>query len=174
MSDSDDLRCMQRALDLADRAAAAGEVPVGAVIANERGEIIAEGWNQPISASDPTAHAEIIALRAAANRLNNYRLPGTTLYVTIEPCTMCAGALLHSRIERLVIAAPEPKAGAIVSQSQVLDAPYCNHRVRYELGLCGREAAERISAFFQQRRRERRAIKKEAAQRDAGSEAESD
>lgn len=166
MSESKDLRCMLRALELADRAAAAGEVPVGAVIADECGDIIAEGWNRPITACDPTAHAEIIALRAAATKLNNYRLPGTTLYVTIEPCTMCAGALLHSRIERLVIAAAEPKAGAIVSQSQVLDAPYCNHRVRYELGLCGLEAAEKMSTFFQRRRRQHKATKKEAAKRN--------
>lgn len=168
MPENLDLRCMQRALELAERAAAAGEVPVGAVIADERGDIIAEGWNQPITACDPTAHAEIVALRAAASRLNNYRLPGTTLYVTIEPCTMCAGALLHSRIERLVIAAPEPKAGAVVSQSRVLDAPYCNHRVQYELGLCGEQAAEKISAFFQQRRKEHKATKKEAAKKSGG------
>jgi tRNA(adenine34) deaminase len=179
MSESDDIRCMQRALELADRAAAAGEVPVGAVIADARGEIIAEGWNQPITACDPTAHAEVVALRAAARKLNNYRLPGTTLYVTIEPCTMCAGALLHSRIERLVIAAPEPKAGAIVSQSRILDAPYCNHRVQYELGMCGEQAAEKISRFFQQRRRERKAGKAEAgketpADRDRETPAEKD
>jgi tRNA(adenine34) deaminase len=160
MTESDDIRFMQRALQLADRAAAAGEVPVGAVLANDRGEIVAEGWNQPISACDPTAHAEIVALRSAAATMNNYRLPGTTLYVTIEPCTMCAGALLHSRIDRLVIAAPEPKAGVIVSQGRVLDASYCNHRIEYELGLCAEEAAEKISAFFQQRREEKREEKR--------------
>lgn len=151
---------MRRALALADQAAAVGEVPVGAVIADAGGEIIAEGWNQPISASDPTAHAEIVALRAAALAMQNYRLPGTTLYVTIEPCTMCAGALLHSRIDRLVIAAQEPKAGAIISQAQILDAPYGNHRVSYELGLCGEEAAAKMSDFFRVRRAQKREERK--------------
>jgi tRNA(adenine34) deaminase len=160
MTEEQDLHCMRRALALADRAASAGEVPVGAVIADDNGEIIAEGWNQPISACDPTAHAEIVALRSAALKLNNYRLPGTTLFVTIEPCTMCAGALLHSRIERLVIAAQEPKAGAVISQAQILDAPYSNHRVIYELGLCGDEAAAKMSDFFQRRRAEKREEKK--------------
>lgn len=150
-----DLRCMERALELADKAAAAGEVPVGAVIASASGEIIAEGWNRPISSCDPTAHAEIVTLRAAAAHTGNYRLPGTTLYVTVEPCTMCAGALLHGRIERLVFAALEPKAGAILSQSRVLDAPFCNHRVRYEQGLLAGAAAERMSGFFQRRRAEK-------------------
>lgn len=165
ITEATDLRLMRRALELADCAAAAGEVPVGAVLADAAGEIIAEGWNQPISACDPTAHAEIVALRAAALKANNYRLPGTTLYVTIEPCTMCAGALLHSRIERLVIAAPEPKAGAVVSRSRILDAPHGNHRVQYELGLCGEEAAGKISEFFRRRREQKREQKK-AAEKD--------
>lgn len=156
MTEDFDKQCMQRALQLADKAATQGEVPIGAVLVNSDGEILAEGWNQPITACDPTAHAEIIALRTAAAKVSNYRLPGCTLYVTIEPCTMCAGALLHSRIERLVVAAPEPKAGAVISQSRILEAPYGNHRVRYEIGLYAEEASEKMSLFFQKRRREKK------------------
>ncbi|MEX1032518.1 MAG: tRNA adenosine(34) deaminase TadA [Cellvibrionaceae bacterium] len=147
---------MRRALQLSDCAAAQGEVPIGAVLVNAAGKVIGEGWNQPISACDPTAHAEIIALRAAARAVGNYRLPGTTLYVTVEPCTMCTGALLHSRIERLVIATLEPKAGAVISHDRLLDAPNRNHRVRYEAGLCAHEASEKMSLFFKQRRREKK------------------
>lgn len=156
MTETFDQECMRQALALADRAASEGEVPVGAVVVDSRGEIIGEGWNRPISACDPTAHAEIVALREAAKRMNNYRLPGCTLYVTIEPCTMCAGALLHSRIERLVIAALEPKAGAVVSHGQLLDLPHGNHRVRYEVGLLAGQASETMSRFFQQRRKEKK------------------
>ncbi|MGQ9425393.1 tRNA adenosine(34) deaminase TadA [Gilvimarinus sp. F26214L] len=164
-----DRAAMNRALELAEQAAQAGEVPVGAVLVDAGGTILGEGWNQPISACDPAAHAEIVALRNAARNTGNYRLPGCTLYVTIEPCTMCAGALVHSRIERVVIAAAEPKAGAVVSQAQLLDAPWCNHRVRYELGLCGAEASEIMSRFFRRRRQERKAARKVA---DSGADSE--
>lgn len=143
---------MERALTLAGKAAESGEVPVGAVIVDAEGAIVAEAWNQPIGSKDPTAHAEIVALRQAAARLGNYRLPGCTLYVTIEPCTMCAGALVHSRIARLVFGASEPKAGAIVSRARLLDADYCNHHIRYEGGLCAEAASATMSAFFQGRR----------------------
>src|SRR6476620_10112086 len=102
---------MRRALELAREAARVGEVPVGAVIVH-RDEVIAEGFNRPISPKDPTAHAEMVALRAAAARLDNYRLTGTTLYVTLEPCAMCAGAMVHARVQRLVFGAPDPRAGA--------------------------------------------------------------
>lgn len=147
---------MKRALELADCAAARGEVPIGAVLVNASGDVIGEGWNQPISAADPTAHAEILALRSAAERMGNYRLPGSTLYVTVEPCTMCAGALLHARVERLVIGTLEPKAGAVVSQGRILDGDYYNHRVRYETGLLAEQASEKMSSFFRRRRREKK------------------
>lgn len=149
---------MQRALTLAQTGAAVGEVPVGAVIVDAAGEIIAEAWNQPISSCDPTAHAEIVALRQAAARLGNYRLPGCSLYVSIEPCTMCAGALVHSRIARLVFGATEPKAGAVVSRAQLLDADYCNHRVDYRGGVCAEEAGEIMSRFFRSRREQRKGM----------------
>lgn len=147
---------MKRALELADCAAARGEVPIGAVLVNASGEVMAEGWNQAIGAADPTAHAEIVALRSAADRMGNYRLPGSTLYVTVEPCTMCAGALLHARVARLVIGALEPKAGAVISQGRILDAGYYNHRVRYEAGVLAEQASEKMSSFFRQRRGEKK------------------
>lgn len=143
---------MQRALALARIGAEAGEIPVGALVVDAAGQIIAEAWNQPIASCDPTAHAEIVALRQAAQRTGNYRLPGCSLYVTIEPCTMCAGALVHSRIERLVFGATEPKAGAVISRAQLLDADYCNHRVQYQGNVCAEEAGEIMSLFFRQRR----------------------
>lgn len=143
---------MQRALALARLGAEKGEIPVGAVVVNAQGEIMAEAWNQPIASCDPSAHAEIVALRRAAQRSGNYRLPGCSLYVTIEPCTMCAGALVHSRIERLVFGAAEPKAGAIISRAQLLDADYCNHQVQYLGNVCAEEAGEIMTRFFRQRR----------------------
>lgn len=142
---------MSRCLELAAQAAEVGEVPVGAVIVRE-GRIIAEAYNCPISAVDPCAHAEIQALRLAADVEGNYRLPGTTMYVSLEPCTMCAGALVHARVQRLVYAALEPRAGAIVSRSQVLDAEYLNHRVEHSGGCMADESAALLKAFFQSRR----------------------
>ena len=142
---------MRRALALAEAGATLGEVPVGAVLVLD-GQVVGEGFNQPISACDPTAHAEVIALRQAAASLRNYRLPGSTLYVTLEPCTMCVGALVHARVERLVFGTVEPKAGSVVSKAQLLDASYLNHQVRYEGGVLAEECAACMRAFFQARR----------------------
>lgn len=152
MSLEEDIHWMRRALVLADAAARAGEVPVGAVLVRS-GEVLGEGRNQPLSSRDPTAHAEICALRAASAAVGNYRLPGSTLYVSIEPCTMCAGALVHARIERLVFAAREPKAGVVVSNLQLLEAPFLNHRIRWEEGPLADEASALMQAFFRDRRR---------------------
>ena len=142
---------MRRALALADRAENEGEVPIGAVVVRE-GELLGEGWNQVISSSDPSAHAEIVALRDAAQVAGNYRLPGSTLYVTLEPCTMCAGAMIHARVELLVFAAREPKAGVVCSTCAMLDEPRYNHRVHWQEGVLAAESGERLQAFFQARR----------------------
>ncbi len=153
VADNDrDRQWMNKALALAQHAASLGEVPVGAIVVDANNELIGEGWNQPISACDPSGHAEIVALRQAAAKLGNYRLPHTTLYVTLEPCTMCAGALIHARIGRLVFAATEPKAGAVVSQTQVLDQVHNNHRLEVSQGVCAEEASALISEFFAARR----------------------
>ena len=146
-----DTAFMARALVLAEQGAATGEVPVGAVLVRD-GEVLGEGFNQPVGAGDPTAHAEIVALRAAAARIGNYRLPGSTLYVTIEPCTMCAGALVHARVARLVFGAPEPRAGAVRSALRVLDTPGLNHRVEVEAGVLADAAAALMTGFFRARR----------------------
>lgn len=143
---------IRHALKLAERAQEEGEVPVGAVqVLND--EIIGEGWNRPIAAHDPTAHAEIIALRAGAEKLGNYRLNDTTLYVTLEPCIMCAGAMVHARIKRLVFGASDPKAGAIVSVFNILDSGRLNHRVEYVGGILADECGGMLSRFFEARRR---------------------
>ena len=142
---------MRRALELAARAEADGEVPVGAVVVHE-GVEVGRGWNQPIGSADPTAHAEIVALRDAARQLQNYRIPGTTLYVTVEPCAMCAGAIVHARVRRVVYAAPDPKAGAAGSVLNVLGHPALNHRPSCVGGVLEEEAASRLRAFFQARR----------------------
>ncbi|MEH6813912.1 MAG: tRNA adenosine(34) deaminase TadA [Motiliproteus sp.] len=149
---------MAQALALSDHAESLGEVPVGAVIVLDN-EIVGQGWNQPISGHDPTAHAEIVALRDAASRISNYRLVGATLYVTIEPCSMCAGALVHSRIQRLVFGATEPKAGAVGSASNLLESPWVNYRIDYQGGVMAAECSDKISAFFQRRREQKRALK---------------
>ena len=151
MSGEQDLFFMYRALELAKQGAAAGEVPVGAVLVLDH-EIIAEGFNTPITNHDPSAHAEIQVLRAGAEKLNNYRLLNTTLYVTLEPCMMCAGAMVHARIQRLVFAASDPKAGAIISKLQLLDQPFLNHRVEYHGGVLGDECGGLLSEFFRSRR----------------------
>ena len=150
-SDKNDAHWMARALELAERSINVGEVPVGAVLVLD-GNVIGEGWNQPISQSDPTAHAEILALRDAALYLRNYRLVNTTLYVTIEPCTMCAGALIHARISRLVFGAREPKAGAIVSSARVLENPQLNHQIEVSEGICEATCSDLLSRFFRQKR----------------------
>ena len=142
---------MQVALGLAEEAARHDEVPVGAVVVREN-QIIGRGFNHPISGHDPTAHAEIMALRDAAQTLGNYRLPGCTLVVTVEPCTMCAGALVHARIEQLIFGAREPRAGAVCSSSRVLDNPGLNHKVTVIEGVLEKECKALMSAFFQERR----------------------
>lgn len=142
---------MRRALDLADLAAGRGEVPVGAVLVRD-GELLGEGFNQVISAADPTAHAEIVALRAAARAVGNYRLPGSRLYVTLEPCTMCAGAVVHARVAELLFGAREPRAGVICSRASQLDSPWYNHRVQWRGDILGTESSARLQAFFRARR----------------------
>ena len=149
---------MGKALLLAERADSADEVPVGAVVVLN-GEVIGEGWNQPISGHDPTAHAEIIALRDAASRIGNYRLVGADLYVTIEPCTMCAGAIVHSRIRRLVYGASEQKAGVVDSNCQLFQRPWINHRIEVVSDVLADACSAKISAFFQRRRAEKKAAK---------------
>ncbi len=146
-----DIDFMRLALAEAEQAAALGEVPVGAVLVLD-GKVIGRGFNQPISSNDPSAHAEMVALRQAAQGLSNYRLPNSTLYVTLEPCTMCAGLLVHSRIKRLVFGASETKAGAVISRSQILEQPWLNHRIEVEGGVLGEECATVLSAFFKARR----------------------
>jgi tRNA(adenine34) deaminase len=149
---------MRIALELAAEAAAAGEVPVGAVVVRD-GEVLGRGWNRPISTCDATAHAEIVALRDASGVCGNYRLPDATVYVTIEPCTMCVGAMIHARIGRVVFGAPEPKAGALVSRLQLAQAEHWNHRLMVEGNVCAAEAAELMRRFFQQRREQTRTSK---------------
>jgi tRNA(adenine34) deaminase len=147
----DDLEAMQAALAEARLAAEAGEVPIGAVVVHE-GAIIARGQNRVLRGVDPTAHAEIVALRAAAKVLGNYRLAGCTLYVTLEPCSMCAGAMTHARIDRLVYAAPDPKAGACGSVLAVLNHPQLNHKIQVEQGIAAEESSELLRNFFRERR----------------------
>jgi tRNA(adenine34) deaminase len=149
-----DVQAMQAALDEARAASAAGEVPIGAV-AVHNGEIIARGQNSVIRTHDPTAHAEIVALREAAAVLGNYRLNGVTLYVTLEPCAMCAGSMIHARIDRLVYAAPDPKAGAAGSVLEVLNHPRLNHQMQVEQGILGEDSAELLRNFFRERRQAR-------------------
>jgi|SRR5579859_2189130 len=146
-----DIGFMQEAIEEARSAAAAGEVPVGAVLTLE-GRIIARSGNRTIRDCDPTAHAEIIALREAARVVNNYRLADTTLYVTIEPCSMCAGAMIQARIPRLVYGANDPKAGAVRTYFQVLSNPSLNHQVEITAGVLAAECAEMIQSFFAKRR----------------------
>jgi tRNA(adenine34) deaminase len=142
---------MRRALVLAAEAAAAGEVPVGAVVVAD-GAIVGEGFNQPIAAHDPTAHAEIVALRGAARALGNYRLTGATLYVTVEPCLMCVGALVHARIGVVVYGAAEPKAGAIESMTSAHQLPGLNHRLTAVGGVLADESRALLQQFFRDRR----------------------
>jgi tRNA(adenine34) deaminase len=148
---SDDLELMRRALTLAEAAGAAGEVPIAAVLV-ANGEIVAEAANAPIASNDPTAHAEILVLRRAGARLGNYRLPGTTLYVTLEPCPMCASALVHARVERVVFAAHDLKAGAAGSLMNLVADPRLNHRLDVAAGLLADESAALLQRFFRARR----------------------
>ena len=142
---------MREALELAAEGALRGEVPVGAVLVQE-GEVIGRGFNCPISTSDPSAHAEMVAIRAAAQAVANYRLPGSTLYVTLEPCAMCAGLIVHSRVQRVVFGASEPRAGMAVSRGQFFDQGFLNHRVLVEGGVLAEECGEVLRAFFKARR----------------------
>jgi len=148
----DDKKWMTRALELAEAAAKAGEVPVGAVIVGDD-TLLAEAHNAPISLNDATAHAEVLAIRAACAQVDNYRLPNATLYVTLEPCSMCAGALVHSRIGRVVIAAKEPRAGAAGSVINILQHDQLNHRCDVEFGLMADKSAALLKSFFKARRK---------------------
>jgi len=147
----DDLRWMRRALELAAHAETEGEVPVGALIVRDN-DIIAEGWNQPVMSHDPTAHAEVIALRAAGRAEKNYRLPDTTLYVTLEPCIMCAGAIIHARVGRVVYGATDPRAGAAGSAFSLPGSNQPNHRVQVEGGVLESECGDLLRRFFRARR----------------------
>ncbi|HVT34250.1 MAG TPA: tRNA adenosine(34) deaminase TadA [Nevskiaceae bacterium] len=151
MQPDDDERWMRHALALAQRARDAGEVPVGAVLVHGD-ELIGEGWNQPIGAHDPSAHAEMVALRAGAQKLGNYRLTGSTLYVTLEPCVMCAGAIVHARVQRLVYGAADPKAGAVQSVYDVIANPRLNHRVEWSGGVLEADCGDILREFFKARR----------------------
>ena len=142
---------MAKALQLAEQAGAAGEVPVGAIVVKD-GEIVGEGFNQPISGCDPPAHAEIVAMRNAANNLSNYRLSDCDLYVTIEPCTMCVGAMVHGRIRRVLFGALEPRAGALQSQLQLMDQSHYNHSIEWQGGVLAQECGDLISLFFRRKR----------------------
>ena len=148
---ANDIHFMHRAIQLAKRAEQEGEVPVGAVLVRE-GQIIGEGWNRPIIDHDPTAHAEIMAIRSAAKKEQNYRLPDSTLYVTLEPCPMCAGAIVHSRVKRLVFATTDPRTGAAGSVFQIVQSDQLNHRVEIKSGILQKESADLIKAFFKARR----------------------
>jgi len=149
---------MEKALMLADQAASEGEVPVGAILVLGN-EIIGQGYNSPISCCDPTAHAEIQAIRDACQKQANYRLPKASLYVTVEPCSMCAGAIVHARIERVVYAATEPKSGAVESQNRFFEQDFLNHSVKVETGVLGTLASQKMSDFFQFRREQKKKIR---------------
>ncbi len=154
-SEAVDVGWMRQALALAKRAAQLGEVPVGAIVVQRNGQggsVVGRGHNAMIGDSDPTAHAEINALRDASARLGNYRLPDTTLYVTLEPCLMCAGALVHARVKRLVFGAREPRTGAVVSQLRALESPAHNHRVEVVEAVLAEQCAALMRGFFAERR----------------------
>jgi len=146
-----DVRWMRRALRLARRAARSGEVPVGAIVVRE-GKVLGAAANSPIGRHDPSAHAEVLALRRAAKRRDNYRLPGTTLYVTLEPCIMCVGAIIQARVERVVFGASDPRAGAVQTVFQVLDHPALNHRAAWTGGVEAGDCAALLQEFFRARR----------------------
>jgi len=146
-----DVRWMRDALQLAQKAEAEGEVPVGAVIVKD-GAIIGRGWNHPISAHDPTAHAEIVALRTAAQAVGNYRLTGTTLYVTLEPCAMCMGAMVHARVQQLVFGAADPRTGAAGSVFNLAQTDVLNHRLDVTGGVLADECGQLLKEFFASRR----------------------
>ncbi len=158
---------MAQALAQGQLAFAAGEVPVGAVVVIN-GEVVGRGYNRPITQIDPSAHAEIVALRDAAKSIGNYRLSGATLYVTVEPCAMCAGCLVHSRIERLVYATTEPKSGVVESAMQFLGSDFLNHKVAICAGVMAEEASELMSSFFKMRRENKKKLKQRGNNADVG------
>ncbi|BCV53284.1 tRNA adenosine(34) deaminase TadA [Shewanella algae] len=158
MTENRDLHWMQLAMEMAQKAEALGEVPVGAVLVKDD-QLIACGWNQPIAANDPCAHAEILCLRQAGSQLENYRLLDTTLYVTLEPCAMCAGAMVHARVGRLVYGAADPKTGAAGSVLDLVRHPLFNHKLAVSAGVMEQECSEQLSAFFRRRRQEQKALK---------------
>lgn len=162
-----DERWMQYAMRLADKAREIGEVPVGAVVILDD-KAIGEGWNQPISGHDPTAHAEVRAIRQAAAAVENYRLVDSTLYVTIEPCTMCVGAIVHARIKRVVFGATEPKSGAVVSNGQLFDQAWFNHYLSYQGGVLAEACSAKISDFFRMRREQKKLAKQQRQQAQHG------
>ena len=147
-----DMQWMHRALELAARAEREGEVPVGAVVVHGD-EVIGEGWNRPITLHDPSAHAEILALRQAGERVANYRLPGSTLYVTLEPCAMCVGAILHARVERVVFGAPDPKTGALGGHFDLTAVAIHNHSIDVASGCVAEQCAMVLREFFRARRK---------------------
>jgi len=149
---------MRQALELAERGAELGEVPVGALLVRD-GRVLGEAFNQPIRSCDPSAHAEILALRQAGEREGNYRLPGTSLYVTLEPCTMCIGALIHARVARLVYGTTEPKAGVVESRNQLARTDYYNHELAWQGGVLAEACQAQLQRFFKQRRAQSRACK---------------
>lgn len=149
----DDAAWMQRAIDLAYKAQEVGEVPVGALIV-KNGECIGEGYNVPIKNFDPTAHAEIIAIRAASQKIQNYRLVDSTLYVTLEPCVMCIGAIQHARVKRLVFAAKDEKRGGVCSALSLAQADYVNHHVEWQGGVLEEECSHLLTTFFKEKRRQ--------------------
>ena len=148
---SSDIAFMRRAIALAEQAAAAAEVPVGALVVKD-GQVIGEGFNQPISSCDPTGHAEIVAMRNACAAVQNYRLSGCDLYVTIEPCTMCVGAMIHARIGKIIFGAAEPRAGALESQLRLMDMSHFNHSIAWQGGVLAEECGAIMSDFFRQKR----------------------
>ncbi|MBM6552214.1 tRNA adenosine(34) deaminase TadA [Marinomonas ostreistagni] len=152
---------MRKALELAQAAAAQSEIPVGALIVQDE-QIIGQGFNSPIHTCDPTAHAEIRAIRDACQKANNYRLPGATLYVTLEPCSMCAGAIVHSRVARVVYGATEPKSGVVESQQRFFEHDFLNHRVEVTGGVLAEQASTQLSNFFQYRREQKKRLKQQA------------
>jgi len=154
----DDLKWMRLALGLAEQAKDQNEVPVGAVLVRG-GDVVGQGWNSPIAHTDPTAHAEIIALRQAGETLQNYRLCGTTLYVTLEPCTMCLGALVHARVDRLVFGAFDRKSGAVTSALSLLDVGHFNHQFAWQGGVLADECSALLSDFFKMRRAKLKQLK---------------
>lgn len=148
-----DIHGMQLALQMAQRAYELDEVPVGAIVVQD-GKVIGQGFNHPIKSLDPSAHAEVVAIRHAAANIENYRLINSCLYVTVEPCTMCTGLLIHSRVQRVVFGATEPKAGAIVSALQLAEQPFYNHKLQTEGGVLATECSALMSQFFAQRRKQ--------------------